>query len=445
MKKFLVAMLMITLGTQAFAQKEYKRPAYIGVSFIMNDYLTAQRIRTTSFANVINNKQRAKFNQTAPGLAITYSKGLRNLIDMAGTAAFSFPRMPKPTGGTTNGDKGLIELDASLLLKMFSDKYIFTPYISAGLGASRYDGRFDAILPLGLGAKFDVFDESSIFFTGQYRVPVTNFTNTYHFMYGIGFAGRIGEKPAPVVKEVIVPQAPKDTDGDGITDDLDKCPEVPGVARYNGCPVPDTDKDGINDEEDKCPTVPGTAKYNGCPIPDTDLDGINDEEDKCPTVKGLPKYAGCPVPDTDGDGVNDEEDRCPTVPGIASNFGCPEIKEEIVKRLEYAAQRIYFATGSAKLLSTSFKSLDDVVKVMNEDLNLKLSVEGHTDNVGKDEYNQTLSESRAASVREYLVNHGVNDSRIVSQGFGETKPIADNKTAAGRAKNRRVVLTVSYQ
>jgi OmpA-OmpF porin, OOP family len=243
---------------------------------------------------------------------------------------------------------------------------------------------------------------------------------------------------------VIIPEAPKDTDGDGITDDVDKCPTVPGTAKYNGCPVPDTDNDGINDEEDKCPTVAGTAKYNGCPIPDRDMDGINDEEDKCPDVKGVAKYDGCPVPDSDGDGINDEQDRCPQLAGTAANNGCPEVKEEVVKRLEYAAHRIYFATGSAKLLNTSFKSLDDVVRIMNDEKDLKLTIEGHTDNVGTDEYNHTLSHNRALSVKNYLLSKGVDESRITSQGFGETQPIADNKTAAGRAKNRRVVMKVNY-
>ncbi|HXO74596.1 MAG TPA: DUF5723 family protein, partial [Puia sp.] len=92
-----------------------------------------------------------------------------------------------------------------------------------------------------------------------------------------------------------------DTYKDGIYDDVDKCPTVAGLKRYNGCPIPDTDGDGINDEEDSCKTVAGLKRYNGCPIPDTDGDGVNDEEDSCKTVAGLKKFNGCP--DTDGDGI----------------------------------------------------------------------------------------------------------------------------------------------
>src|SRR6266480_5163565 len=101
-------------------------------------------------------------------------------------------------------------------------------------------------------------------------------------------------------------------------------PEVPAVL--------DSDGDGINDDVDKCPNTPGVAKYNGCPVPDTDNDGINDDEDKCPTVAGTAKYNGCPVPDTDNDGINDENDKCPSVKGVKTNNGCPEIKKEIRRK-----------------------------------------------------------------------------------------------------------------
>jgi len=245
--------------------------------------------------------------------------------------------------------------------------------------------------------------------------------------------------PPPVV---IVP--PADTDGDGIIDSLDKCPTVAGIAKYDGCPIPDTDKDGINDEQDKCPTVAGLAKYDGCPIPDTDKDGINDEVDKCPTVAGVEKYQGCPVPDTDNDGVNDDEDRCPNLPGTRENQGCPAIKEEVVKRINYAASNIYFATGKYTLLSKSNKGLNEVAKILNETPDVKLYIDGHTDDVGSDASNQTLSENRAGAVKKYLVSKGVDESRIISAGHGESEPIADNKTAAGRQKNRRVELKLSY-
>ena len=261
--------------------------------------------------------------------------------------------------------------------------------------------------------------------------------------FGIRFGG-LHKMPKKEVTIALPPPAPIDTDGDGITDDMDKCPNIPGVAKYEGCPIPDTDGDGINDEEDKCPSIAGLLKYYGCPVPDTDGDGINDELDKCPNVPGIAKYEGCPIPDTDGDGINDEIDKCPTRPGIPENNGCPEVKIEIIKKAEYAAKHILFLTGKATLLKSSKVKLNEVVKIMNEDADLKLSIEGHTDNVGKSEANQTLSENRAASVKTYLISQGIDENRLTSEGFGDSNPVDTNKTAAGRKNNRRVELLLSY-
>jgi OOP family OmpA-OmpF porin len=448
MKKILVTLLAIACGSAVFAQtttqkNAYKRPGALGVSLFFNDYLTANRIRTTSFNQVINNKQVARLREMAPGIGIHYFKGLNNFVDFAGTVGGSMPRVIYKNGTREADSKLQLEADASAQFKLFSDRYFLTPYINAGVGASYYNKTFDAIIPLGFGAKLNLFDEAAIFSDITYRVPVTDRANNYHFVYRIGYAARLVRKKEE--PKALPPAPPADTDGDGIIDSLDKCPTVPGIAKYQGCPIPDTDKDGINDEEDKCPTQPGTAKYQGCPIPDTDLDGINDEEDKCPNERGVARYQGCPVPDTDKDGINDEEDKCPTLAGTAANNGCPEVKQETIVKLNKSASRIYFATGSAKLLATSNAALAEVSKLMAEDKDLKVYIEGHTDNVGKDDYNQKLSEDRAASVKAALLARGVEASRIQSQGYGETKPIAPNTTAAGRAKNRRVVMRPSYE
>jgi len=227
------------------------------------------------------------------------------------------------------------------------------------------------------------------------------------------------------------PPAPLDSDNDGIDDNMDKCPTVAGIAKYDGCPVPDTDKDGVNDEEDKCPSEAGLAKYAGCPIPDTDKDGVNDEEDKCPTVAGLAKYGGCPIPDTDADSINDEEDKCPTIAGVRENGGCPAIPK-------FNAADIQFITGSAKPTSKAIKELGDMLDYLNKYPEIKVSIEGHTDNVGKPEFNQELSQKRAEAVKAAIVKKGISEDRITATGFGMDQPIADNKTAAGKSKNRRV-------
>jgi len=449
----------------SYGQKEnYIRPKAIGVSFFLNDFITPNRIRTTSLSQVLSDKKFARMREMSPGLAIHYFKGVSNHVDLAASIGGSFINYPMPNKVFFN-DNFLLEASATVNLKMTTEHYWVQPYLIAGVGGHKYKYFYGAFLPVGLGLKVNFWDEAHLFITSTYRVPVTLETSNYHLQHSIGLAGVLKKKAPP--KPVVIPdrdgdgvpdnidacpdvpgpaalQGCPDTDGDGILDKDDKCPTVKGIAKYQGCPIPDTDKDGINDEEDKCPTVPGLARYQGCPIPDTDGDGINDEEDKCPTVPGLARYQGCPIPDTDGDGVNDEEDKCVTIKGPRENFGCPIIPPEVKKRVDLAAKNILFVSGSAKLQASSNKGLNDVAKIMNENPEMLLAIDGHTDNVGSDEMNQTLSDNRAASVKTYLVSKGVSESRITATGHGETMPIADNKTAAGRQQNRRSELTLSF-
>ncbi len=259
---------------------------------------------------------------------------------------------------------------------------------------------------------------------------------------------------------------PLDKDKDGVADYQDKCPDVPGVSNLAGCP--DTDKDGITDAEDKCPTVAGLSALMGCP--DTDGDGITDAEDRCPAVKGVAALKGCPdadgdgitdaedacpavkgpaslkgCPDTDGDGILDKEDKCPTVAGVANAQGCPEVKEEAKKVFQQAMTGIQFETGKDVIKKTSFGILNQVVNVMQTNPSYKLYIEGHTDNVGNPVKNQELSQKRANAVQKYLTDKGVEASRVLgATGYGQDKPIGDNKTAAGKAKNRRVEFKVEF-
>ena len=443
MKKIVLSLVTLCIFSFSFAQStDYVRPSAIGISFFFNDFNTAQRIRTSSLSKVISNKEFAKLNEMDPGIAISYFKGLKNHIDFAATLGGSFVNYPTHTSNSGSSEL-LLEADASFQFKLTTERFLLQPYFSAGVGAYKYKVYYGAFVPVGLGLKLNLFDEAAIFVNSQYRIPTNTTSGSYHFFHNIGIAGIIGKKKEEPVKAVEIPQA-KDTDGDGIIDDNDKCPDVPGVEKYEGCPVPDTDKDGINDDEDKCPTEPGIAKYNGCPIPDADGDGVNDEEDKCPSVAGVARYEGCPVPDFDGDGVNDEEDKCPQVAGIAANKGCPAIEEAVIEKVNYAAQNILFVTGKYTLQSSSNKGLDEVAKLLNESPDLKITIAGHTDNVGDEARNQTLSENRANTVKQYFIKKGINESRITANGFGEGQPIADNKTAAGRTKNRRVELTIGY-
>ncbi len=447
MKKFLFSLLVVGLATATFAQgpTSYKKRPSLGVSFFLNDMFTADRISRTSLSDILSNNKWAKTSEMTPGLAIQYFEGITENIDFMGSLGGNFtkyPFYPKSGVAPSTTAKFLLEADANINVKLLTDKYVVVPYITMGLGASMYGGTYFAAQGnTGMGLQIGLGEGTFINTQMLYKPGISNLA-VNHMAYTIGIASPLKDKPKPVVVAAPPPPPPpvveKDTDGDGILDKNDKCPTVPGVAKYQGCPVPDTDGDGINDENDKCPTVKGLAKYQGCPIPDTDKDGINDEEDKCPTVPGLARYQGCPIPDTDGDTVNDEEDKCPTVKGTVANNGCPELG----KQYNFDNKKVLFVTGSSVLTKGSKVELEKVVKAMNEYPTLKLYVDGHTDNTGSDKINKPLSLKRANSVKAYLFSKKIAADRLLTDGFGSSKPIADNKTAKGKTANRRVEFRV---
>lgn len=374
------------------------------------------------------------------GFSFTYLESLSNHLDFASSLGFSTVKYPFENRPTAGNDQFLVEGDANVNLRLLQDRYAVNPYLTAGVGGSYYDVYYGAYVPVGAGFQFKLSSEEFVRLQAQYRFGITENTSD-HFNFTLGF-GRLISAPAPLKPTPAAPVDP-DRDGDGIPDSRDQCPDVMGVAQYNGCPVPDSDNDGLTDDKDKCPTVPGLAKYDGCPIPDRDGDKINDEEDKCPDVAGVARLQGCPEKDTDGDGVMDDLDRCPNEAGPASNNGCPERKaptQEEVQKVQEAAKFVYFETGSAKLKAASTPALQRVVKVMTDNKDANITIEGHTDNVGSAALNQKLSEDRAASVKKYLIDKGIDANRITSAGYSFDRPVAPNTTAAGRAKNRRVVM-----
>ena len=238
-----------------------------------------------------------------------------------------------------------------------------------------------------------------------------------------------------------------DTDGDGIKDEDDACPDVPGPLVNNGCP--DTDGDGLFDFIDDCPTVAGPKENNGCPWPDTDEDGLLDKDDKCPYIAGPRENDGCPYEDTDEDGILDKDDDCPTVPGVPSaeegKNGCPEIEETVQEILRTAFENLEFQTGKDIIKGESKPSLTELAEVLDKKPEWKLQIAGHTDNVGNAQANLVLSKKRAESVKRFMVDHGISEDRLFVLYFGETMPIADNNTAEGRQKNRRVEMTIVFE
>jgi outer membrane protein OmpA-like peptidoglycan-associated protein len=238
---------------------------------------------------------------------------------------------------------------------------------------------------------------------------------------------------------------PADQDADGIYDRDDQCPADAGPAPTGCPPPPDGDRDGVPDSSDPCPTEAEDGnppdEKDGCPNKDLDNDGIVIPVDLCPDQAGIAPD-GCPPKDTDGDGFMDPDDRCPKDAETKNNFedtdGCPDEVPEEVKKFTGVIKGIQFDSGKATIRASSFPLLDDAVGVLKQYPTLRMRVSGHTDNKGKAAKNQTLSEERAAAVKTYLTSKGVEDSRIETRGVGPDEPIADNKTNAGRAQNRRI-------
>ncbi len=435
-QKLTLFLVTMVIGAGVFAQNSAKKPALFGIHFNALDLKTPMVIKDDAIS--LNNLPKIK--ELDFGFGLSYWKGLTNTIDFSTKLNVNFHDYAEEDRGEYSEKQQVgIELEPTLNFRPFRDAALFNPFLTTGIGGGYYGGEFGAYVPAGVGIQLNLQSTTYVMLQAAYRFSLSKDDLKNAVFYSLGVAQTIG-RPAPVVQAPPPPPVILDRDGDGVNDADDKCPDTPGLAALQGCP--DTDGDGIADADDKCPTVAGIAKYQGCPIPDTDGDGVNDEEDKCPTVKGLARYQGCPIPDGDGDGVNDEEDKCPTRPGPASNQGCPEIAKEVIEKVNMAAKNVFYATGSYKLLAKSFPSLNEVANIMKADESLMLDIDGHTDEVGTNESNQVLSDNRAASVRTYLISKGVAESRMKSTGYGEEKPIADNKTAAGRAKNRRTEMTV---
>jgi outer membrane protein OmpA-like peptidoglycan-associated protein len=234
-----------------------------------------------------------------------------------------------------------------------------------------------------------------------------------------------------------------DRDSDGIIDSEDLCPDNAGPEENDGCP--DTDGDGIFDYLDECVTVPGPGENRGCPYPDTDGDGLLDKDDLCPNNAGPVENQGCPYTDTDGDGVLDKDDRCPNVPGVVENQGCPVIEEAEQEILNTAFENLEFQSGKDIIENSSFPSLVELAGLLKDKPTWKLLIAGHTDSQGAERTNLILSKKRSEAVKKFLIDNGVTEANLTVEYFGETKPIADNDTAEGRQKNRRVEMTVEFE
>jgi OOP family OmpA-OmpF porin len=308
------------------------------------------------------------------------------------------------------------------------------PFAKVGLGYERlstrlYENGNDLYADIGGGIKVPLAEDVALKLEALYMLkdPTDNRDSNLAALVGVAFA--FGGEATPMPAE----EPPADSDGDGVNDDMDECMHtLPGAAvDAKGCAL-DSDGDGVIDLHDNCPNTPKGAPVDagGCPL-DGDQDGVIDLYDQCPnTPSGAPVDAkGCAL-DSDGDGVTDQNDRCPDTPSCfkVDTEGCPLTMD----------LALTYETNSAKIDTISTQKVQEFGSFLLENDGYKVHIIGHTDDRGSADYNWALSLRRAMSVRDMLVEQGVDASRLSTEGRGETDPKADNATAEGRQANRRI-------
>jgi len=424
-------------------------------------------------------------NTTGRGIELAYYNRLFKNTFLVVPLKIGASQFPLQAGSLTRREL-IGNLDLLLQHNFFKYGRFFNPFLHAGVGSLyNLDKKdFGLNFPVAIGLNIKLLDNLYASVQTQHRFS-TNDLDAWH--HGAGIHLFFGDPDTPEPPKI------SDRDGDGLNDSDDRCPDQSGPLPTKGCPdrdndgtadlddlcpdqpgaalsfgCPDTDNDGIVDKDDRCPDQSGPKSTQGCPdrdgdniadrddacpdnpgptatngCPDRDNDGVADRDDICPDKKGTPTGKGCP--DTDGDGGYDYEDRCVSKPGPASNKGCPEVKPEDKAILANVVKNVQFKTGSTTLLQQSYPVLDQVAALMAKYPEYNLSIGGHTDSVGDDKFNLALSERRAKTCNDYLVKKGVPENRISYAGYGETRPVADNKHTAGRNKNRRVEFELSIK
>ncbi|WP_339726197.1 OmpA family protein [Maribacter stanieri] len=352
-------------------------------------------------------------------------------------------------GDETRDDLSHYAIDGTIKYDIIKRQTVIDPFVEIGGGYTWIDEIGAGTANGGVGVNIWFSENLGLTLQSSYKHAFEDYLAP-HFQHLAGISVKFGGT---------------DTDGDGIYDKDDACPEVAGLEAFNGCP--DSDGDGIEDSKDACPNEAGSKEMNGCPdadgdgvadkddacpneaglpalagCPDADGDGVADKDDACPSEAGPAENKGCPWADKDGDGVLDKDDQCPDVAGTVANAGCPEVTEEVQKQLNDYARTILFDTGKSSIKAESTSVMVDIITILKEYPNAKFTVEGHTDSVGSEKLNQSLSESRALSVKEFLVDKGIEEFRLSAVGYGEAKPIATNNTRTGRTQNRRVEINL---
>lgn len=337
------------------------------------------------------------------------------------------------------------------------------PYLFGGYGLTRIyesdvnEGFFPSTesgrtISGGIGVNFYLDENFAINLSTSYR-GVSEKSTHNHLQHIVGLSYNFGagdaDKDGVPDEKDSCPDVPglkefdgcPDSDGDGIPDNKDRCPEEAGTEALQGCP--DTDGDGIADVDDACPEISGSAAMNGCP--DSDGDGVADNLDRCPNTAGDPENAGCPWADRDNDGIPDKDDQCPDEKGAVTNQGCPDEPTDLINFISSEKNRFLFSASSSDLSAENIETLNSLKQLLDKYPKTAIKVEGHASSDGSSAYNQKLSEQRAEALKAHLVSAGISSDRIETVGYGETKPIDDNNTVNGRKNNRRAKINRSAQ
>ena len=444
----------------------------LAVALVAASELQAQRAGTLEvglFPTIAYFDKELHLNQAraGPGARIGYFLSDRLAIEAEGSWV--------PTNGSNDLDVKYMPLHARLVLNFPAGEYVGV-LLGAGYSHTRFRDELritnhgvtgNAGVRLGVGDVTSIRIDTYVDYIPSPDVGSSN----WHWGIQPGLSFMLGGRSA----------GPRDRDADGVPDDVDECKKTPAGDRVDakGCTVKDADGDGVFDDADACADTPAGDRVDekGCSLPkDADGDGVLDDADACAdTPKGdkvdekgcsLPKDAdgdgvndaadacantpageqvdakGCPLPkDGDGDGVNDAADRCPSTPsGVEVDAeGCQVLFQPTKKTL--ILEGVNFETGKSTLTPESETILNGVAESLVANDSIRVQVTGHTDNTGGLALNRRLSRSRADAVRTYLISRGVAENRLTARGFGPDQPVASNKTADGRAQNRRVELT----
>lgn len=415
-KNIAILFLIILVGSSLFSQSK-ENVHTIGLKYMFMDYLTPYDGVYGDFKNLNS------------GLEISYNRYLNE------NWSLNFPfRASVINTYDSELTSNTIGLDVQAHYNLLKTKHVFNPYLLIGAGGLyEFNNGISAQIPVGGGIDLKISELISLNLQFEARLSTAEKRN--NFQTGLGFKVTLGKST-------------KDTDGDGVPDHLDACPDIPGDASAMGCP--DRDGDGIPDHLDACPDIFGDESALGCP--DRDGDGIADFEDRFPDDKDnqgftieeakeekvVSNNTSDPLLDSDGDGVPDVDDKCPYEPGPIWNRGCPDIKEEDKKILQDAMREVQFDINKSTIRPESYRILDQVIDLMKRYKEYILVINGHTDNTGSVALNQKLSEERAKSCYEYIKKAGISPQRMSYRGFGPARPLYSNDTETGRALNRRV-------